>query len=288
MRPGPGSGVIASMGRTTAFSPSSSQLDRLVVGEPGRGIDRALLDRGALGEVGVLDDLDVVGRQAGRAEQRLEHDPARAVAARGADLLALQVGRRGDPRRRLGEDDVRELAVDGRDVLDRDAVADRRDDARPVADPDVDRALPDQRDEVRVDLVLELDLEAGIRVVALLLGEVELGELDARDVAEADDELGRRDARFGEAADAGPIGGSTAAGVAPPAAATATSGAMTRPATRAATTGWGGDAADDTGTSEWLGWVDGFNGRRRAGARRRRRRGRARSRRGRSSGASRT
>ena len=145
------------------------ELDRLVVGEPGRGIDRAQLDGGRLGEVGVLDDLDVVGRQPGRLEQRLEHDPARAVAAGDADLLALQVRRGADPGRRLGEDDVRELAVDRRDVGDRDAVADRRDDARPVADPDVDRALADERDEVRVDLVLELDVEAGIGVVAVLL-----------------------------------------------------------------------------------------------------------------------
>ena len=70
------------------------ELDRLVVGEPGRRVDRALRDRGALAEVGVLDDLEVVGRQAGRAEQRLEHDPRRAVAARDAELLAREVGRR--------------------------------------------------------------------------------------------------------------------------------------------------------------------------------------------------
>ena len=50
----------------------------------------------------------------------------------------------------------------------------------------------DERDQVGVDLVLELDVEPGVRVVAVLLGQVELGELDARDVAEADDELGRR------------------------------------------------------------------------------------------------
>ena len=93
----------------------------------------------------------------GRRQQRLEHDPARSVAAGRPDLLALEVGRLGDPRRRLGEDDVRELAVDGRDVLDRDGVAGGRDDARAVADPDVDRARADERDEVRVDLVLELD-----------------------------------------------------------------------------------------------------------------------------------
>ena len=169
MSPGPGSGVIESIRRIDGLLAVQLQLDRLVVDEPGRGVDRALLDGGRLGEIGVLDDLDVVGRQAGRREQRLEHDPARAVAAGDADLLALEVGRGRDPGRRLGEDDVRELAVDRRDVGDRDAVADRRDDARPVADPDVDRALADERDEVRVDLVLELDVEAGIGVVAVLL-----------------------------------------------------------------------------------------------------------------------
>ena len=37
--------------------------------------------------------VDVVGREAGRAEQRLEHDPRRAVLARDADLLAGEVRR---------------------------------------------------------------------------------------------------------------------------------------------------------------------------------------------------
>ena len=172
------------------------ELDRLVVGEARRGIDRAELDRRLLGEVGVLDDLDVIDLQVRRREERLEHDPARAIATRGPDLLALQVGRRLDPGRVLGEDDVGELAVDRGDVGDRDGPADGRDDAGPVADPDVDGALADQRDELGVDLVLELDVEAGIRVVAVLLGEVELRELDARDVSEPDDELGRCDARL--------------------------------------------------------------------------------------------
>ena len=50
-------------------------------------------------------------------------------------------------------------AVDRRDVADRDALADRRDDARPVGEADVDRTLPDERHEVGVDLVLERDIE---------------------------------------------------------------------------------------------------------------------------------
>ena len=59
IRPGPGSGVMASMWSTTAVSTVELELDRLVVGEAGRGVDGALLDRGTLREVGVLDDLDV-------------------------------------------------------------------------------------------------------------------------------------------------------------------------------------------------------------------------------------
>ena len=104
-------------------------------------------------------------------------------------FFAREVGRPDDPGRRLGEDDAREVGVDGEDVADRDPLAHGRDDARPVGDADVDRALADERDELRVDLVLERDLEAGVAVVAGLVGEVELGELDARDVAEADGEL---------------------------------------------------------------------------------------------------
>ena len=40
------------------------ELDGLVVGEARRGVDRALRHRGALPEVGVFDDLQVVRRQA--------------------------------------------------------------------------------------------------------------------------------------------------------------------------------------------------------------------------------
>ena len=76
-------------------------------------------------------------------------------------FLPFEVGRRRDPRRRLGEHDRGELAVDRRDVLDRDALADGRDHARPVGDADVDLALADLRHEVRVDLVLERDVEPG-------------------------------------------------------------------------------------------------------------------------------
>ncbi len=47
--------------------PGQLELDRLVVGEPGRGIHRALGDRRSLAEVGVLDDLDVVGREVRRS-----------------------------------------------------------------------------------------------------------------------------------------------------------------------------------------------------------------------------
>ena len=84
------------------------ELDGLVVGEPGRRIDRALRDRRALPEVGVLDDLEVVGRQVRRAEQRLEHDPRRAVPARDAELLA----RRG-PSASAMPDDALAKTIDG-------------------------------------------------------------------------------------------------------------------------------------------------------------------------------
>jgi hypothetical protein len=51
------------------------QLDRLVVGKPGRGVDGAGLHGHALAEIGVLDDDHIVGRQLNRAEERLEHHP---------------------------------------------------------------------------------------------------------------------------------------------------------------------------------------------------------------------
>ena len=63
----------------------------------------------------------------------------------------------------------------------------------PSAIPTSTRALADEGDEVGVDLVLERHLEAGVAVVAGLVGEVELGELDARDVAQPDRQ--RRPAR---------------------------------------------------------------------------------------------
>ena len=46
-----------------------------------------------------------------------------------------------DPAARLGEHDRRELAVDRRDVLDRNALADGRDHARAVRQAEIDRAL---------------------------------------------------------------------------------------------------------------------------------------------------
>ena len=70
-------------------------------------------------------------------------------------------------------------------------LADGRDDARAVGDADVDAAGADERDEVRIDLVLERDGQAGRLVQAFLLGEVERRELDARDVAEPDRQRGR-------------------------------------------------------------------------------------------------
>ncbi len=244
------------------------ELDRLVVGEPGGRVNGVLFHGGPLREVRVLDDLDVIGGHPGRPEQRLEHDPARPVAAGRADLLAPQVRSRVDPGRRLGEHDVREAAVDGRHVADRDAVADRRDHARPVADPDIDGALANERDQVRIDLVLEFDVEPRRLVVPLLLGEVELGELDARDEPETDDELFA--GRDGEAL--APV---------PPHAAT-TRAAMTMTASdRAAGTG----RAGDTGPPMVAGWASGH---RRTGVRRPRRRHTARSRPGRWSRARRT
>ena len=201
MIPGPGSGVISSTREDGRLRPGELELDRLVVHEPGRRVHGAGRDGRPLAEVRVLDDRGVGGREVRGGEQRLEHDPRRAVLARDADLLALQVGGGVDPRRRLREHDRGELAVDRRDVLDRDPLADRRDDARPVGEPEVDLALPDLRDQVRVDLVLERDLQALRRVVAGLVGPVERRELDARDVAEPDGQADRLRGATDEAAD---------------------------------------------------------------------------------------
>ena len=135
--------------------PASLELDRLVVYETRRGVDGALGDGRALAKVWILDDRDVAGLELDRGEERLEHDPRRAVLARDAYFLALEVGRGLDPGRRLAENDRRKLAIDRREVADRDLVADGRDDARSVGQADIDRALADERDEIRIDLVLE-------------------------------------------------------------------------------------------------------------------------------------
>ena len=100
--------------------------------------------------------------------------------------LSSQIGSAGDAAVGGGHHDARELGVDRRRVADRDVLAGRRNDARAVGHADVDRALADERDQVRVDLVLEGHLEPGVAVVALLLRAIELSELDARDVAQAD------------------------------------------------------------------------------------------------------
>ena len=65
-RPGPGSGTMSSTVQDDRLDAGLAQLDRLVVGEPGRGVDGALLERGRLAVVRVLDDRDVVGGQVRR------------------------------------------------------------------------------------------------------------------------------------------------------------------------------------------------------------------------------
>ena len=67
------------------------ELDRLVVREARRGVHGTLRHGDALGEVRVLDDLDVLGRQVRGPEQRLQHDPARAVPPGRADLAPFEV-----------------------------------------------------------------------------------------------------------------------------------------------------------------------------------------------------
>jgi hypothetical protein len=59
-------------------------------------------------------------------------------------------------------------------------------DAGPVGQSEVELSLTDERCDVVVGAVAERDVETGVVVVAGLVGEVELRELDARDVAEAD------------------------------------------------------------------------------------------------------
>ena len=68
--PGPGSGVMSSTRRTVAGSPVSSSWTGSLLAKPGRGVDGALRDGGALAEVGVLDD---------RSRPRASGRPTRAA-----------------------------------------------------------------------------------------------------------------------------------------------------------------------------------------------------------------
>ena len=81
-------------------------------------------------------------------------------------FLPLRSAAASDPGRGLGEDDVRELAVERRQVADRDALADRRDDARAIGDADVDGARADERMRSGSILFWNVDVEAGLLVVA--------------------------------------------------------------------------------------------------------------------------
>ena len=200
-RPGANDQPVARQGRDLVDPqdrdrrPGKLELDGLVVHEARGGSHGSLGHGRPLAEVGVFDDLEVVGLEVRGPQQRLEHDPRRAEATRDPELLALEISGRGDPRRRLREDDRGELAVDRRDVADRDSLAGGRDGARAVRQADIDRTLPDEGDQVRVDLVLERDRQAGVGVIAGLVGQIERGELDARDEAQADGQGDRRMAR---------------------------------------------------------------------------------------------
>jgi len=107
-----------------------------------------------------------------------------------------EVGRHLDPRICPRENHVRKRPIDGRAVNDRDALAHGRDETRAIRDAHVHGALGEQRDELRIDLVLKRDIEASCLVVAGILGQVELCELDVRDVAQADGQSRGRLGRF--------------------------------------------------------------------------------------------
>ena len=100
--------------------------------------------------------------------------------------MAGQVGRGADARLIGEKRTLGKSAEDRGRVDDRDALAHRRDEARAIGHTDIEGPLAEKRDEVLVAAVLEGHVEPGVSVVAGLVGQVELRELDAGDVAEAD------------------------------------------------------------------------------------------------------
>ena len=159
---------MSSTWSTVACSPASSSWTGSLFAKPVAASTAPCATAAPWPKSGYSTICEVVGRQVGGREEGLEHDPRRPVAARDAQLLALEVGRAVDARRRLGEHDRRELPVDRREVFDRDALADGRDHARSRRRCRGRRSpCPSERDEVVVDLVLERHVEAGLVVVAL-------------------------------------------------------------------------------------------------------------------------
>ena len=143
--PGPGSGVMSSIPRTVTSSPVSwSWMGSLLMKPVAALRPRPAATAAPCPKSGYSVIVRSAGVRPAELQERLQHHPGRAVLAGDAEGLALEVGRGRDPRRRLREHDRGELAVDRRHVLDRDALADGRDDARPVGDPDVD-ARPGRR-----------------------------------------------------------------------------------------------------------------------------------------------
>ena len=166
--PGPGSGTMSSTVRTLTGVPSRSSCDRLVVDEPGRRVHWHLArPRPA-------------GRSRGTAEVRSSRvRPAESRSAwsmtqllpylPGCPLAALEVGGALDAADSLGDHDDREVGIDGRDVSDRDVLAAAGMTLVPSPMPMSTSPCPMSGHEVRVGLVVECDVEPGVRIVAGLL-----------------------------------------------------------------------------------------------------------------------
>src|SRR5207249_11634332 len=84
-----------------AARPGQLELDRFVVDEARRGVHGSLGQRGTLTEVGVELDVEVRWPESGRAQQRLEHDPAASVLAWSSELSATEIARGLDAARLL-------------------------------------------------------------------------------------------------------------------------------------------------------------------------------------------
>ena len=105
------------------------------------------------------------------------------------NALTCQIGWAHDARAGSRDHNVRQHAVDGGQIADRNSLRNSGDHAGAVGKGKIKSATSYKADQIGIDLILQRHIKARGGVCATLLCKIEGGELHTRDIAESDCEL---------------------------------------------------------------------------------------------------